>query len=446
MELQNDLYSKVVKLNSYTIEYKNINLLSLSQVFIFELSLKRLSSKTPLHLLKRLSLDNYIKSFLTIRLKSRKLDRSCEFLIVNDVYNQGMISNLRRVKDKLKSGHLEIICDRRIKTNDNYILFRFFNFRRFFFDFVTGMKLCVRNFNVIKSVSSEFKINKYLLFLNLIESIYILNCSKGLLTELPNLKKAILNSDIHKVSKALSLTAQKNGVKTYVIQHGTTVLEYGYLPVSADYVFTWGELSNKWFIERGTDSKKLIITGTPKMDLFKTKEVNKEKAKDIENILVVVNPIGESSLNEFFNIIYNSKIHLNYNLSIKLHPGSVDNKKTLFEYYSENQVKIYKNENIHDLIKHNDLVIMTTSTVGSEAIAFYKPLIKIEIYDINVVLDFDFFNCSHNISNAQDLIELITNQEKVYSKIDNYENYLDKYFYKLDGMSSHRIIKHLIEN
>tara|TARA_R110002073_G_scaffold56835_15_gene144546 strand:- start:12413 stop:13750 length:1338 start_codon:yes stop_codon:yes gene_type:complete len=444
MQPQRNLYDKVQKLQSYCINFKGINLITLSQIYVFELSLNRYKKNKILDLIKILSLDTYLKSILAFNLNAKKLNRNVKYMFVNDIYNRSMIKNIRQVEDSFKHPFVEIVCDKRVRASQSITLFRFFNGFKYLKSILEVINLCIVNFTVIREVSKEFGINKYLLFLNIIESVYIINCVEGLFLKLPNLKRILLNTDIHKTSKTINLIAQKRNIKTHVIQHGSTVLEYGYLPVSANVLFTWGELSNKWFIERGTNPEKLQITGTPKTDFLNTYPKLNIKSEKINSVLIVMNPIGDENINNFLKIIFESNLHSKYRINIKLHPGSIDNKDLIYKHFAQNDISIFKHENIHDLIYGSDVVISTTSTVGNEAIALYKPLIKVDIEGVDTVLEYEHFDCCNIISSSDELAETIANTQMLYDKHKNYDMFINKYFYKLDGKSIDRIINHLV--
>ncbi|TBN00182.1 hypothetical protein EYD45_14685 [Hyunsoonleella flava] len=435
------MLKKVQKLNSYKIDYKGINLISLSQIYVFELSLNRFDRSKFIDLLKIFSLDSYLKALFSISFNKKTKPSRIEYLFVNDIYNYSMINTLRTVEASFPKPYIEVICDKRIKKAKSNNLFNYWNFFLICQNYFRVFMLLVRNFKIVRALSREFNINVNLIFLNLLESAFIISCVEKMFRDNQKLKKVILNSDVHKVSRTINLIAQKFNIKTYVLQHGSTVLEYGYLPVSANKMLTWGSLSSKWFEERGVNKKKLQVTGTPKTDLIHKYPIEKVSEKKVSNILVVLNPIGESKVEEFIRLIYNAKLIPNYKITFKLHPGSVDNNNLVYKYFDKSEIKVCKHESIHDLIFNGDLVITTTSTVGNEAIAFHKPLIKIDILKTDSKMEYEQFDCCFNIDDASELNSLIKNTSKLHSKIKNYKNFIEKYFYKLDGKSTKRIIK-----
>lgn len=438
------MLNRVQKLNSYKINYKGINIISLSQIYIFELSLKRFNRHKIIDLLKILSLDSYLKALFSIKLFTKSELKKTEYLFVNDIYNQSMIKNIRTVEDSFPKPYIEIICDKRIIRENSVVLFSYWNFFLFLNIFFEVFILIIKEFKTVRALSKEFKVRTVLIFFNLLESAFIICCVEKMFKVNSNVKKVVLNSDVHKVSRTINLVAQKHNIKTYVLQHGSTVLEYGYLPVTANKLLTWGYLSSKWFKERGVDIKKMQVTGTPKTDFMNSYKIDKAQKKIISNILVIMNPIGDEKVKEFLRLIYEADLHLMYTVTFKLHPGSVDNKSLIYNYFKKSEVEVYKSENVHDLIFNTDVVVTTTSTVGNEAIALYKPLIKIDIVKTDSSMEYEQFDCCFNIENSKALNNLIENTPQLYTKRKNYNNFIEKYFYKVDGKSTERIIEQII--
>ncbi len=441
MALPKDPYDQVKRYNSYRINFNGFNLLALSQIYVFELSLKRLEGKGVLNQLKKFSLDNYVKAIITFFSKSTNKSKSPRYLFVNDVFNNSMIGNMRAVQKEFDEDFTELIGDKRLVNERSKFIFKYFgpiSFIRQVFNIRGFLK---QNSQTIRDLCSEFDVKKHLLLLNIFDSLFVYNCAERFLDAHKDITHILLNTDVHKISKAIVLLAGKRNIKTYVIQHGSTVLEYGYLPVISDYMLTWGKLSNNWFIGRGTDEAKLITTGTPKMDHITNFEIQYSSLKKADNILLILNPIGEKSIREFLRIVKEAKLNINYNLTIKLHPGSIDNRNIVEEYFDKSKTRIYKNENTHQLIYDSDVVITTTSTVGNEAIAFNKSLVQIKLSNINISMDYETYDCSHVIQNAKELESLIGNIDKLESKKASYKQFISDYFYLLDGKSAHRIKK-----
>lgn len=423
--------------NSYSIGFEGINIIALSQVFVFELSQNRLNSSF-LDFVKKLSLENYLKYFLS--LFSKNNNKKSKYFFINDIHNASMISNMRTIQEIFDIPFKEIITDKRLISEESKFIYKYQRLSKFVIGLPKYFKVLRENRSTIVALAKEFKISSSLLYLNLLDSFFILCAVKELFDTEKDIKKIILNTDVHKVSRTIVFLAKRRPVKTFVIQHGSTVLEYGYLPVNCDYMITWGELSNRWFLDRKTPLGKLKALGTPKMDFLQNFTIIKTPIlKEVQNVLIIVNPIGDEKVNTFLRLIIDSGIHETFNLTIKLHPSSMDNRELVDNYFNKTKAIILKKENTQKLIYESHVVITTTSTVGNEAIAFYKPLIQIKLNDMDPIMDYEYYNCCHQIQDANDLCKLLKNKEVLISKIRNYEAFIAKYFYKLDGNSAERI-------
>ncbi|WP_350293401.1 hypothetical protein [uncultured Croceitalea sp.] len=429
--------------NSYCVVYDNINILSLSQVYVFELSQRRMDNSL-LGLIKKLSLENYVKYIFFFFIKEQNIAKT-KYLFINDIFNASMISNMRSVQNQFDVPFKEIITDKRLLSDYSKFIYKYLSVLSYLAALPKYLKVLINSRKTIIALANEFKISPTLLSLNLLDTLFVLCTVKGLLKKENHTKNIILNTDVHKISRAIVLQARTNNIRTFVIQHGSTVLEYGYLPVSSDYMLAWGELSSNWFLERDTPLEKLKVLGTPKMDFLQNFTINKEPHHDeVKNILIIVNPIGDENVNIFLRTILDSDIHKTFQLTIKLHPSSFDNRDLVEKHFGNTKAIILKNENTQNLIYETDVVITSTSTVGNEAIAFFKPLIQISIKNFNITMDYEIYNCCHKISTSEKLKKLIGDKGKIYSKLTNYNNFIENYFYRLDGLASKRIMDFII--
>lgn len=443
MALQRDLYNKVKRYNTYRIDYHGINLLALTQIFVFELSLHRLERKGFLNKLKKYSLDNYVKAFISLFSRKGTKLKNSKYLFVNDVYNISMVQNLRAVQKEFDEDIIELIADRRLVSKKSKLIYRYFRPVAFIKQMFGVYGLLQNNSSTLNGLCSDFKIKRRLLAFGLIDSLFVLNCASNFLKCHEHITKIVLNTDVHKLSKALVFLSRERNINTYVIQHGSTVLEYGYLPVIADYMLTWGKLSNDWFIERDTNKEKLIVLGTPKMDGFVNYGKVEAELNQVKTILLILNPIGDKHVRKLLELIKKARLDIDYSLIIKLHPGSVDNKELVEEFFKEAQVEIIKKANIHELIHQSDVIITTTSTVGTETIVFKKPLVQIKISHASVTMDYEKYNCSHLVTNAKELQSILRDKGQLEARKTNYDKFISDYFYRLDGKSAERISKYI---
>ena len=436
---------EINKVNNVGLLFKGYDIVALSQVFLFENKLGRYGWGMS-QIIKKLSLDNLVKFCLYLISPKKEINpSSLEYIFVNDIYNMSMVSNSRNLQKEFhKENIIDVICDKRIHRKNDIYLYKFSNFLRTIIDIFKVTTLVFKNWEKVKEVAKLFNVNMIMLLLNVWDSLFIINCVEGFMNKTKNAKGVVLNSDVHKVSRIFTFFCKKNKIKNYVLQHGAPVLDYGYLPVYTDKMFNWGKLSFDWFLEKGTDINKLQITGTPKMDSIALEKKSLENSLESLSVLLIMNPIGEELCEKFLQIIYDAIKDMDVNLKIKLHPSSEHYDhlpKLIFNDYS---YEVYRLENTHDLIRKSDVVISTTSTVGAETIALYKPLIQIKLEEINTKLAYEDYDCCITVTNYTELLDTLKTEKQLYSKFSNYDKFISDFFYVLDGKSSERMKKAIV--
>ena len=430
---------EIDKVNNVGLFYKSYNIIALSQVFLFENKLGRYGWGMS-QIIKKLSLDNLVKFFLYLISPKKEINpTSSEYVFLNDIYNMSMVSNsraLQAVFDKNKI--IEVVCDKRVYLENDLYLYKYSSFLETIFDILKTSFLFIKQWSEIKKVARLFNVNMMMLLLNVWDSIFVINCVERFFSKMPNVKSVVLNSDVHKTSRIFVFYCKKYKIKNYVLQHGAPVLDYGYLPVYTDKMFNWGKLSFDWFLDRGTDINKLQITGTAKVEKI-IKGINNKSIKECLNILLIMNPIGEELCRKFLQITYDAIKDMNVNLKIKLHPSSEHYDHLPRIIFKDYPYEVFRLENTHDLIRKSDVVISTTSTVGAETIALYKPLIQVKIDEINTKLEYEDYDCCMSARNHIELLEILKDEKLLYSKFNNYDKFISDFFYILDGKSSERM-------
>lgn len=427
-------------INSSKLRFRGFNILALSQVFLFEY--KNLKDKQSLSQhLKSYSLENIIKYIISFKLVKKTSLKNFSILFVNDIYNFSMISNSRTLQKSFNVKIIqEIVCDKRISNKSSIFLYRYARLFKTIFDIIKLTAKLLPFSNDLNNLRESFGISKLKLWLNICDSIFVINCIESFFDKHKDIRSVVLNSDVHKVSRAFVSYCKERNIKTYVLQHGEPVGHFGYLPVYADKMFNWGTYSYDWFIKNNTSKEKLVITGAPKMDNINYFNKN-ELLLDEITLLVILNPIGEDLCRVFLKNIKEAICRSNkiFKITIKLHPSSQSYKDLPKEILQELDYKIFYLEDLHSLIKNNDVVISTPSTAGAEAIALYKPLMTMDFEDIKYTLAYESYDCNIKFHDAESLLSYLEDEQKLTCKLINYDGFLKDYFFKLDGCSSVRI-------
>lgn len=446
-------------LAQHGVSYKELNVLFFSQVFIAEKNIGVYSKINLINILKILSLDNIVKLFIY---KLRKLigtdfkKNTYDFLFVNEVDNTAIISSLKNLSDKFSNlSACEIYTNKRIKhlfKNESTIIniFHFFGIRCFLFfllDVILSISVLHKNRIHLKYISRKYEVNVWLLILNFWESLFVINVVNCFLKKM-NFKKIILNTDVHKFSRIIVLTAKRYNIPTFVLQHGATIGEAGYLPILADKMLVWGESSKIWFSERGQPEDKSEIVGSPRMDSVLYTEPNLQ-SKTVKSVLVGLSGITHEE--HFLESIRDAFITCGLKetkIIIKLHPSSSVEHSSIPERIfrgSNLKYKIVRNQNIKEIFDSTDIVFVTGSSIGMEATIFNKPLFQYKSELLNYHMSYEDFNCSHIFRNTDDIVKVISDSQAVFSKLKNYPAFVENYFYKLDGNSSQRAMDYIIQ-
>ncbi|QWG36136.1 hypothetical protein [Bacillus mycoides] len=254
----------------------------------------------------------------------------------------------------------------------------------------------------------------------------------------------IMSSDSHKSSRLLALIAKDLKVKTFVIQHGT-VGELAFTPIYAYRFCAWGEIPKQQLIEFGEDPSKITITGNPVISNPIPERVI--KSKDL-NILVATNPIGKGNLIEFLDLIMQAlqQSNFEYELKIRLHPGE-DNKE-LIQGVMDNSRVIYSfddNQMLKDSIEWSDLVVVSNSTVGIEALFHNRKLIVVDLgVKVPMFIPYEQYKAAPMPSTVY---EILNEMKSIRDGIDEYDgrDLVKKYLGSSMGQESIRDIVQLVE-
>lgn len=261
-----------------------------------------------------------------------------------------------------------------------------------------------------------------------------------------DIKKIFLPSDSHAISRLICMIAKKNNIKTYVLQHGS-IGELAFTPVYANYFLGWGEQAKDFLVKNGESKDKVHIVGNIKYSKLDYKE-NYNQLKEINNILWAVNPIGDEINISLFNILDDYlKRQYKTKLVIKLHPG--DDNSLLYEELinkSSNKDRIQlkdRNSDIKSLIESNDLIVITQSTTGLEAIMM-KHIVALYMHDaIPNIIEYSGFKSVIEFSNSNELINELNNLdiEKLQMLNINCDKLVKHYMEAFDKTAFENIIK-----
>lgn len=458
--MENKLKELYPDLFKTKIEYKKYQLLFLSQVFILENYIGIYKLLNFMNIIKKLSLDNLTKLFvfkISNPFLKRRDNLQFSYLFVNEVNNKSVIESLSAVSQKfIDENEAVIFSDIRIgKCDEKTInIFEFLTLKILFVTVKDSIVLLFSSYKYkdeIKFISKKYNISTFFLFLNFFDSILLINITKKFFLKTKVLK-IVLMSDVHKLSRIFVMQAKELNIPTFIIQHGATIGEAGYLPIIANKMLVWGESSKKWFVEREQLSEKIEIVGSTRMDSVKynIEETIDFKPKKWNKVLIAVSEITiEEQFLKMIRDAFVKKGDKDVEIIIKLHPGgSVDYSFIPEKVFKQSGLsyKILRFEDTKILLNDTDIVFVTTSTVGMESIIHNKPIFQYKSDTLsNYRMSYEDFNCSHLFTTSEEICEIISDRSKVFSKLKNYPPFVNFYFFKLDGNSAQRAKEYIIQ-
>jgi len=460
--------------------FHDISLGYVFQVYIYEKLYPKANSVDEFlsltKVIKHLGYDWQVRFFHSKLLPIPKV-KQYDVIMIYDVNNKPMIKNLNLVAEELLKRKISVAAltvDSKIKSQilpniPVFFLSKFYNFSlekdvyknaKLIRDRLRQYENCVLSNFKRKRYISDKSIEKALKYYyqQIPQALREIFSAEQFLKEISP-KIILSSSDAHRISRMIILLAKKKGIKTFVIQHGASVWEYAYIPVTADKIFVWGEESKKWFIDRGTPTNKLIITGCPRYDSLKfegEKYIKEFKrfSRNLPNICLFTNPIDLSTNRRILKAFLSLPKKLFKKIFVKIHPSENKNfyEKLISSNLKENQVKILHSVGISKELEPGDIAIVGNSTIGIEAIAQGLILVNLELkgfpnpipyskYDAGLIAD------EHSLRDAIKSALLIRASQERYSEyIHNCEVFLKNYLYTLDGKATTRITDFIEQN
>lgn len=263
---------------------------------------------------------------------------------------------------------------------------------------------------------------------------------------------SVLVDDVIPPDRAIVFSAKNNNVKTLVIQPGGTADSSGrgFVPILADKFAAWGRISKDYLIERGADSKKIVITGNPAFSALNKKYVDEDFYKKIglkkgkKTIVLTTQAFDdvfcEKEWTEITKKIVNIlKKNENLQLIIKIHPR--ENSKIYESVIKETKAKgivILKN-NLEEAISMSDLQITISSTTILDGLLMDKLVGIANFFNRICAIPFAKSGAVINIKNVKQLEKILEKIPKINKK--KTDKFLFDSIYKKDGKSKERIVK-----
>lgn len=222
-------------------------------------------------------------------------------------------------------------------------------------------------------------------------------------------------------SRALTFLSRSEGIPSYCLQHGAIMGEEAYFPVFATKQVVYGKYEQDWYLQKGGSESQIEILGHPRYDeifnrtymdkkeLFKTLKID----PTTKVIFIATQPFKTSFYTELTEKLVKDK---KITVIIKPHPWE-KGRNLVGEYIKLSNlypnVKYITNEvNMYDVILHANLVVISNSTVGLEAmlldipVVVYKSLLEDRDYKYYDTLD---GLVNHSIEDLLSTVEKVLN-------------------------------------
>ncbi len=212
----------------------------------------------------------------------------------------------------------------------------------------------------------------------------------------------VVGVDVSPAARALSRTLVKEGVPVLVQQHGAVSVDMGgfhVMPLEGGRQAVWGNLPREWHLQRGKAPETLVVTGNPGFDALATGwdarpgEVRRRLGLDPQARIILLATewlTGTSSVvtiedEETFirHTLRALKRFPDHPVVVKLHPGYQPEYESLVRTIAESEgieITLAKRD-LWDLLAISDVVIISNSTVGLEAMILGRPVVVVHAFE-----------------------------------------------------------------
>lgn len=272
------------------------------------------------------------------------------------------------------------------------------------------------------------------------------------------IKALIAGDENSPLTKSILDAAKFCGIKTIGLQHGTMHdLHPAYLftpndsrnQVMPDLTLTWGKYWEDFLIEKGNYPKDSVISvGQIRTDIIPVlmKAENRKPANPTEQILFASQPQRDPELRyqAAFDVFKAAGKLPNTQLIVKLHPREFADSGYYSAIATEAGCKNYtidKTSDLYQLIASCDVLITCFSTVGTETIYFYKPLIILDHLKQDI-LGYIAEGVAFQATDASSLATILSGIFRGALRVDRakYDSFIQKYAYRIDGKVAERCI------
>ena len=274
-----------------------------------------------------------------------------------------------------------------------------------------------------------------------------------------NLKAIIAGDENSPLTKSILDAAKFYGIKIIGLQHGTMHdlhPAYLYTPsdcknhVMPDLTLTWGKYWEEFLVEKGNYPKESVVSvGQIRTDIIPAllQSENQKRSTMAKQIVFASQPQRDSELRyqAAYDVFKAAGKIPNAQLIVKLHPREFADSDYYSKIASEAGCTNYRfdlTSDLYQLIASCDVLITCFSTVGTETVYFYKPLIILDHLKQDI-MGYVAEGVAFQATDAESLTRILSGIIGGTLKInaDLYDSFIRKYAFQIDGKVAERCIR-----
>lgn len=212
----------------------------------------------------------------------------------------------------------------------------------------------------------------------------------------------VVPEDLSPIRRATCRVFRQHGLPVLVVLEGAVSVDVGgfhVMPREAQRIAVWGDLIRDWHIKRGKPAGSQVVTGNPGFDLIASghhpdeREVRRRlRLREAGGIILVATEwfTGVSSgatiedEERFFRHTLRALVQFpGFEVVVKLHPNYQATYERIVRTIAveEGVDVVIAKEHLWDLLAVSDVVIVSNSTVGIEAMILGKPVVLVHTYE-----------------------------------------------------------------
>jgi hypothetical protein len=261
------------------------------------------------------------------------------------------------------------------------------------------------------------------------------------------------------LTKSILDAAKFHGIKIIGLQHGTMHdlhPAYLYTPndskkgVLPDLTLTWGKYWEEFLVEKGNYTKDSVVSvGQIRTDVIHLlmQAEKQKKAKTFDKIVFASQPQRDPELRyqAAYDVFKSARKLPKSKLVVKLHPREDEDS----DYYSAiakeagcTNYTIDTTSDLYQLIASCNVLITCFSTVGTETVYFYKPLIILDHLKQDI-MGYAAEGVAFQAIDSASLTRVLSGIFSGKLKIDRakYDLFIENYAFRIDGKVAERCVE-----